>query len=288
MRLFSIRDRNNHSVVGGHIIDLKIHETFNLEHIDYMGRTERYCHYYFDDLEDSRSHFQKSISWTGLIDTIIYYSEVPFGSATRYDLEAALEYVRLHSVSFPKSASRFLSDMLAMLYEMGYYIFVEDHSKYEESTDIFQGEDKSINLMVTSKGICYCSSEGELVDFIPTFCRKYEYKPKLPPMIKKISTEFYCNMVIRRRLPKDISDWIMGEVAERQRAERQTISNLDDELIKIQTHCLEDNEDIGRNEDGIEEEKIEKFEVPFGATDNSENVRKPSIWKRILNFITKK
>lgn len=230
---FTIRDMENHSVIDCDFINLRIKEIYNLDHINYSGEEDEYCQFFFKDLEES-SGFQKSISWAGLIHTIIDYSDIGYGPATIYDIEAAAEYVRLYLIHFPKSGSMFLSEILKYLNEWGYYIFVEVHSDHEEVTDCFFSEDNSSFLIVTDMGLCICSQDGDLIQVIPSLQNNYLYSFDWPKEIKRLDPELSRNIQNGNSdLPQYIIDRINHNIHKLQPI-RDEGSDIDNELPPLE------------------------------------------------------
>lgn len=212
---FTIRDSVRHSVVDTLIVNEKIKEKFNLSNINNRGKEDAYCQFYFTESSES-SEFQRCISWAGLIHAVIYYSEVGFGPASRYDVEAALSYVRLYVIEFPKSSVKFLSDVLMSFQEWGYYVFVE-YNDNPERTNLYQREGDSDFFVKTNMGIGLCDRGGGLLDFfISMNCgNSYGDDDGWPHVIKKLSWRFEeCLQYEGKRLPEYVVEWIKRGIPE--------------------------------------------------------------------------
>lgn len=290
---FSIRDKDSHSVIDCDSIDLRIKDFFILGNINYLGKEDRYCQFYFNDLEQS-SGFQKSISWAGLIHTIIYHSEIEYGPASTYDIEAAAEYVRLHSIHFPKSGCIFLSEILKMLNEWGYYIFVEEHSECEEFTECYFSEDKSQFLIKTSLGICTCSQDGELMQFIPSLQKDYYYHSDWPKEIKKIDPGFSRAIQLGTSdLPQYIIDWINSNIQKFIQKEQVDV-HVDKTIHVIENFHEIHNEKQPLNStqcddvDMVEGEREERSSEEYANQYSSENKKHNCILQRVFHYIFRK
>ena len=114
-----IRDNNRADL---NEVDKLICEEFGLGLSD-----NDYGHFYFTESKEELGSFQKSISWAGLIHVIVYYSNINYGKASNYDIEAAMTWIREYAVDFPHSATVFTTKLVEFLKEKGFYIFVNYH-----------------------------------------------------------------------------------------------------------------------------------------------------------------
>ena len=160
-RHFSIRSISNNTVVDENEIDREVCEKFNLNYSD-----EDYGHFFFTESEAEDFH-QKSISWVGLLDWIVYHSLSLIGSCkrTNFEIEAALAWTRQY-VRMPESTVRFLSDLLEFLKEKGYYVYVYGHSVDKED-DFFQNLYRGEIILENESGMFLCDRYDKLKRFFP-------------------------------------------------------------------------------------------------------------------------
>lgn len=158
-RHFDIRHISNHTCVDENEIDKLICNKFN-----FTSSEEDYGHFFFTENEAEEFH-QKSISWVGLLDWIIYYSFIGYGKRSKYEIEAALAWTRQY-VGMPYSTVQFLSDLLDFLKEKGYYVFVYGLSADKED-DYFQNSYRGNRIFENESGLFLCNNNGGLLAFFP-------------------------------------------------------------------------------------------------------------------------
>ncbi len=283
---FTIRDSNTHSVIDIDIIDRRIKEKFNLDYIDYQGRSDEYCQLYFSDV--LVNSFQKSISWAGLLHTIIYYSEIGYGPATTYDIESALSYVSLYLIKFPKSSKNILSNILHAFEEWECYVFVEYHNDYDEKTKCYFDENKNDFLIYTDIGICRCNKDGELVDFIPSLDHKYYHENDWPKEIKKIS-EFLIQRIEKRYpdISYDTINWLKQGLQNCTSDETVPIKDeplplyLEEEMSSSDMKCDDEQQHSIQNQiENAHNSREEDYDKPLN---NSIRYRIISLLKQVFN-----
>lgn len=116
---YSIRKLTDNSEADYEELDSQIREQFSLR-----GDNTDYGHFFFTEPDEELEGFQSSISWTGLIHVVLYYSKIGYGKSTIYDVEAAMAWVREYAIHIPDSAAIFLSELIIFLHQKGFYIFV--------------------------------------------------------------------------------------------------------------------------------------------------------------------
>lgn len=119
---FSIRKITDNSIVNIDELDKMVCNELNLELKD-----KDYGHFIFTESEEELGSFQKSISWVGLIHTIVYYSNIGYGKSSIYDLEAAMAWIKEYAINFPCSTLQFTSKLVLLLKQKGLYVFVNYH-----------------------------------------------------------------------------------------------------------------------------------------------------------------
>lgn len=115
---FSIRKIADNSKVNLDEVDKMVCDEFNFEFNE-----KDYGHFYFTETEEELGSFQKSISWAGLIHTIVYYSYINYGKCSTYDIEAAMAWIRENAIIFPHSAIDFTTKLAEFLEQKGLYVF---------------------------------------------------------------------------------------------------------------------------------------------------------------------
>jgi len=116
---FCIRRASDNSSVNIDEVDRMICEKFHLKFTD-----KDYGHFYFTETEEELGAFQESISWVGLIHTIVFYSNINYGKSSSYDIEAGMTWIREYAIDFPHSVVVFTSELVEFLKKEGMYIFV--------------------------------------------------------------------------------------------------------------------------------------------------------------------
>ena len=158
-RHFSILRTSDHTSVDENVIDAQVCEHFGFTHSD-----EDYGHFYFTE-DEAKDIDQKSISWVGLLDFIIYHSFIASGKKSKYEIEAALAWTRQY-IRLPKSTVSFLSELLKFLEEAGYYVYVYGHTD-EKEDDIFKNAHKHEMIFENNSGLFVCNNKGVLLRFFP-------------------------------------------------------------------------------------------------------------------------
>lgn len=165
---FSIRRIADNSMADIIEVDKMVCEEFGFEFSD-----NDYGHYFFvlTEEEEKRGghlgHSQKSISWAGLIHTIVYYSNINYGKSSVYDLEAALAWVREHAILFPYSTVVFVSKLLNFLKQKGFYVFVNFHRDEDCNRDEYVNTFNSYKIFRNESGVFECDDDGVLLRFYP-------------------------------------------------------------------------------------------------------------------------
>jgi len=120
---FDIKHISDNSIVDINEVDKKVCEHFHLEYND-----DDYGHFFFTLAEDEKefySHFQKSISWVGLLHTIIFYlKDLDYGKKSKYELLGALVILRKRYIHFPKCTEQFIVDLIEFLQNQDLYVHV--------------------------------------------------------------------------------------------------------------------------------------------------------------------
>lgn len=202
---FSIRKNADNTIVNIDEVDRMVCDEFNLAFTD-----KDYGHFYFTESEKELGTFQKSISWAGLIHTIVYYSNINYGKSTTYDIEAAMAWIREHAIHFPHSATVFTSRLVKLLKQKGLYVYVnfrrdEDYNEHE-----YENAYNRHKILRNESGVFECDNKGKLLRFYPdpnnlldktreretyTFGKSY-YKPCIhsliiPEGVTAISESFF-------------------------------------------------------------------------------------------------
>lgn len=160
-RHFCICKNSDHTAVDENFIDKLVCDKFGFIYSD-----KDYGHFFFTEREAEDFH-QKSISWAGLLDWIVYHSLSLIGSCkrTNFEIEAALAWTRQY-VGMPTSTVRFLSDLLEFFKENGYYVYVYGHSVDKED-DYFHNLYRGEVIFENESGMFLCNNYGNLKRFFP-------------------------------------------------------------------------------------------------------------------------
>ena len=160
-RYFSICKNSDHTSVDENIIDKLVCDKFGFTYSE-----EDYGHFFFTETEAKEFHHQKSISWVGLIDWIIWHSFIGYGRRNNYEVEAAHAWTRQY-VGMPESTVHFLSDLLEYFKENGYYIFVRAHDYRESDENFFRNTYQEQRVYESESGLFMCDDDGKLLRFFP-------------------------------------------------------------------------------------------------------------------------
>lgn len=159
---FDIRKITDNSRANLNEVDKLICDEFGLEFSD-----KDYGHFYFTESKEELGAFQKSISWAGLIHVIAYYSNINYGKASNYDIEAALTWIREYAIHFPHSATVFTTKLVTFLKEKGFYIFVNFHRDENHKNNEYTNSYNSYKILKNESGVFECNDEGKLLRFYP-------------------------------------------------------------------------------------------------------------------------
>lgn len=159
---FSIRNNADNSIVNMDEVNRMVCDEFNLEFTE-----KDYGHFYFTESKEELGGFQKSISWAGLVHTIVYYSDINYGKSSSYDIEAAMAWVKEHAIFFPHSAIVFTSKLAAFLKQKGMYVFVNFHRDEDRNENEFVNSYNHYKILKSESGMFECDDEGKLIRFYP-------------------------------------------------------------------------------------------------------------------------
>ena len=159
---FSIRKVADNSQADLNEVDKLICDEFGLEFTD-----KDYGHFFFTESDAELGAFQKSISWAGLIHTIIFYSEINYGKSSCYDIEAAMAWVKEHAIHFPYSALVFTTKLVRFLKQKGFYIFVNFHRDEDRNSNEYANTYNSYKIIKNESGLFECDDDGKLLNFYP-------------------------------------------------------------------------------------------------------------------------
>lgn len=159
---FDIRKITDNSRADLNEVDKLICDEFGLEFSD-----KDYGHFFFTESEEELGAFQKSISWAGLIHVIAYYSNINYGKASDYDIEAAMTWIREYAVHFPHSANVFTTKLVKFLKEKGFYVFVNFHRDEDRNSNEYANTYNSYKIIKNESGLFECNDEGKLLRFYP-------------------------------------------------------------------------------------------------------------------------
>lgn len=159
---FSIRRIDDNTRVDINDVDRIVCEEFGLEFSD-----KDYGHFYFKESEEELGSFQESISWAGLLHTIVYYSNINYGKASIYDIEAAMAWVKEHAVHFPHSAIVFTTKLMKFIESKGLYVFVNFHRDENRNRDEYYCSYNSYRIFRSESGVFECDDDGKLLQFYP-------------------------------------------------------------------------------------------------------------------------
>lgn len=161
---FSIRRISDNTDVPLEEVDSIVRKELSLKDHE---KDKPYGHFYFTETEEELGGFQKSISWAGLIHTVVYYSDIDYGKSTVYDIEAAMAWISIHAIYFPHSAIVFASKLMKVLKQSGYYVFVDFYRDDRGNPDEFVCSYDGHKIYRSKSGLFECDSQGKLLDFFP-------------------------------------------------------------------------------------------------------------------------
>jgi len=217
---FDIRRVSDNSIADINEVDKRVCEHFNLDFNE-----NDYGHFFFTLEEDEKekfSHFQKSISWVGLLHVIIYYTEVDFGKKSLYEMLGALIFLSKNYIHFPKCTEDFTSSLLLFLQEEGLYVHVNFNDSGKDCVNLYNGHTMWKNVT----GIFESDEHGVLLEFHPSMGNlstdQNIYRNVLPCInkmvipegIKSISSGFFFRSQISERIvfPNSLGDIGGGEI----------------------------------------------------------------------------
>ena len=164
---FSIRKIADNSIANMDEVDRMVCEEFNFEFNE-----EDYGHFYFTDAKEELGSFQKSISWAGLIHTIVYYSNIGYGYRDVFEILGAL-YETMYGpgsrgilIKWPYSTFGFTAELLQFLKMKGLYVYVD----YNDSPDnLYENlpHTNSVYIFESESGRFECNLDGQLTVFFP-------------------------------------------------------------------------------------------------------------------------
>lgn len=149
-KYFRIINKVDYTSVDDNEVDKQV-----CEHFNFIYTGDDYGLFYFTEKE-AEEFQQDSISWVGLLESIIYHglSLIGLGIRNKLEIEAALAWTRQY-VDIPESTVDFLSDLLKFLDEKGYYIYVCGHSVKKEY-DFFQNLYSGDCIFENGSGVFHC------------------------------------------------------------------------------------------------------------------------------------
>lgn len=159
---FSIRHKSDNKRVNVDELDKLVCEEF---HFDFSEKD--YGHFFFTESEEELGSFQESISWAGLLHTIVYYSNINYGKASIYDIEAAMAWVKEHAVHFPHSTIVFTTKLMKFIESKGLYVFVNFHRDENRNRDEYYCSYNSYTIFRNESGAFECDDDGTLMQFYP-------------------------------------------------------------------------------------------------------------------------
>lgn len=164
---FSIKRIADNSEVNMNEVDKMVCSEFNLEFTD-----KDYGHFYFTESKEELGGFQKSISWAGLIHTIVYYSNIGHGYRDVFEILGALYETKYGPgsqallIMWPNSTFVFTANLLQFFKNNGLYVYVN----YDVSTEnLYENllHSNSVYIFKSESGRFVCDLDGQLTDFFP-------------------------------------------------------------------------------------------------------------------------
>ena len=157
---FEIRSLHTHKCVDYSVLDKLICEKFSLKFSN-----EDYGHFPFHEAEMP----QKSISWAGLIHTIVYYSDIDCGTRRKSEILGALIYVIKHAIHFPMRMIDILSRLLDFIYdEQKMYIYVSVHPDKYDPSYLYKNIYTHKMILKNETGLFECDEDGKLLSYYPS------------------------------------------------------------------------------------------------------------------------
>lgn len=163
---FDIRLCKTNKSVDFNELDKLICERFELcfGNKNHFGE-EDYGHFLFHEGE----MHQKSISWVGLIHTIVYYSDIDYGERRKSELLGALAYTIMHCIHFPMRMIEVLSRLLDYIYDdlqMVVYVTVRP-DKYDPIY-LYKNIYTHKKILKNETGLFECDDNGKLLEYYPS------------------------------------------------------------------------------------------------------------------------
>lgn len=173
---FSIRRVSDNTDVSLAEVDSIVRKELALKNCE---MDKPYGHFYFTETAEDLNGFQASISWAGLIHTIVYFSDICYGKASAYDIEAAMAWSKAYAVHFPNSVVMFTHNLLNVLEESGYYVFVKWHPAFKGHGNFFVCSNNANIIHKNESGLFECDDRGGLLNFYPGRWNILEKEDKL-------------------------------------------------------------------------------------------------------------
>ncbi len=211
---FDIKRESDNSVVDIDIVDSMVCDKFNMTFSE-----KDYGHFFFTD--GTLNGMQKSISWPGLIHTVIYYSKIEWGKRTAYNMEATMAWVCTYAIHFPKSAIIFFKRLVDFLYQSGFYIFVNVNDHMDDSCGFGIGNFVNIRersvMLKSMSGLFECDGNGKLIKFYPApdniiSCERYDdysdyYNLQVRHLMIPSGVKSICHEFFRYGYVKDVVEF---------------------------------------------------------------------------------
>lgn len=160
---FDIRYRATNKSVDFNELDNLICAHFGLKNLNPTGNAD-YGHFPFEKNEISQS----SISWVGLIHTIIKYSDIDYGKRRKSEVLGALAFMIEHYVKFPLRMIHVLSQLLDFLYDkQDLFIYVTIMSDEYDRT-LYRNIYKHKMILENETGLFLCDEDGKLLSYYPS------------------------------------------------------------------------------------------------------------------------
>lgn len=157
---YEIRFLHTQKCVDYNELDKLICEKFSLKFSN-----EDYGHFPFHEDEMP----QKSISWAGLIHTIVYYSDIDYGTRRKSEILGALVYVIKHAIHFPMRMIDILSRLLDFIYdEQKMYIYVSVHPDKYDPSYLYKNIYAHKMILKNETGLFECDEDGKLLSYYPS------------------------------------------------------------------------------------------------------------------------
>lgn len=166
---FSIRRISDNINVPLEEVDTIVRKELSLQDCE---RDKPYGHFYFTETEKELGGFQKSISWAGLIHTIVYYSNIGYGYRDVFEILGALYETKNGPgsqcilIRWPYSTFGFTAKLLQLLKNNGLYVYVEFDDSPECLYENLQ-HSSSVYIYKSKSGRFICDLDGQLIGFYP-------------------------------------------------------------------------------------------------------------------------